>query len=386
MSALSSGPSALKRVAIAIPVALLLGLYLGGYGFLWSIHRSPLEASPLTLPRYAYHYRDIPYVWRRLVASAVVGEGLALLFALILVLPRPRALHGEARFAKRPEIEAAGLLGENGIILGKVRGVWGDRYLTLGGQQGVLVAAPPRSGKGVGIVIPNLLNWPDSLVCIDIKKENFTLTAEFRKQAGHKVFLFDPTAPDGRTARWNPLFYISNDPNLRIDQLQRLAEMLYPDTSPTDAFWNAAARALFLGIAMYVFETPSRPRTLGEILRQGMASEVEGFEGHWKRIVEGRQAGPNPLSKVCVRALYDSIRLSPQTGTGIRKTFTSRLDLWLNPLLDAATSGNDFDLRDLRKERMSIYVAVGPDDVARLRPVLNLFFQQAIGLQTRELP
>lgn len=35
---------------------------------------------------------------------------------------------------------------------------------------------------------------------------------------------------------------------------------------------------------------------------------------------------------------------------------------------------------------MSIYVGVNPDDLHRLRPVLNLFFQQSIGLQTRELP
>ena len=58
----------------------------------------------------------------------------------------------------------------------------------------------------------------------------------------------------------------------------------------------------------------------------------------------------------------------------------------MNPILDAATSESDFDLRELRKKRMSIYVGVSPDDLHRLRPVLNLFFQQAIGLQTRELP
>src|ERR1019366_9357591 len=44
------------------------------------------------------------------------------------------------------------------------------------------------------------------------------------------------------------------------------------------------------------------------------------------------------------------------------------------------------DLRDLRARRMSIYVGVNPDDLHRLRPVVNLLFQQAIGLQTRELP
>jgi type IV secretion system protein VirD4 len=74
------------------------------------------------------------------------------------------------------------------------------------------------------------------------------------------------------------------------------------------------------------------------------------------------------------------------TASSIRKTFTSRLDLWLNPILDWATSGNDFDLRELRSRRTSIYVGVNPDDLHRLRPVVNLLFQQAIGLQTRELP
>ncbi|HEY3744703.1 MAG TPA: type IV secretory system conjugative DNA transfer family protein, partial [Gemmatimonadaceae bacterium] len=112
----------------------------------------------------------------------------------------------------------------------------------------------------------------------------------------------------------------------------------------------------------------------------------EGFAQHWKRLIEGRSAGRFPLSAECVRALCDVIDLAPVTASSIRKTFTSRLDLWLNPILDWATSANDFDLRELRSKFMSIYVGVNPDDLHRLRPVLALFFQQAIGLQTRVLP
>jgi type IV secretion system protein VirD4 len=78
--------------------------------------------------------------------------------------------------------------------------------------------------------------------------------------------------------------------------------------------------------------------------------------------------------------------LAPVTASSVRKTFTSRLDLWANPLLDRATSGDHFDLRHLRKKPMSIYVCVNPDDLHRLRPVLSLFFQQTLGLQTTELP
>jgi type IV secretion system protein VirD4 len=203
---------------------------------------------------------------------------------------------------------------------------------------------------------------------------------------GQACYLFDPFAEDGRTARWNPFSYVSEDPKRRLNDLQRIAEMLYPDPPNVDPFWTASARSLFLGIALYLFETPSLPATVGEVLRQGMASDDEGFGQHWKRLVEGRNSGHRPLSSQCVRSLYDVIDLAPVTASSIRKTFTSRLDLWLNPILDAATAESDFDLRELRKKPMSIYVGVNPDDLHRLRPVVNLLFQQAIGLQTRELP
>jgi type IV secretion system protein VirD4 len=363
-------------------VSVGISQYLAGYALLWSLDLEPKGASPLTVARYAYYYGDRSDIrWRAGLASAV-GVAVVLAGSLVLKLPRRRALHGDARFARRGEIRGAGLLGDHGIILGRL----GNRCLMLPGQQGVALAAPPRAGKGTGVVVPNLLNWPDSLICIDIKRENWTLTAGFRKAAGQACYLFDPFAEDGATARWNPFFYVSADPLRRVNDLQRIAEMLYPDPPNVDPFWTASARSLFLGIALYLFETPSMVKTIGEVLRQGMASDDEGFGAHWKRVIEGRNSGKYPLSPQCVRALYDVIDLAPVTASSIRKTFTSRLDLWLNPILDAATSGNDFDLRELRREATSIYVGVNPDDLHRLRPVLSLFFQQAIGLQTRALP
>lgn len=384
---MTRGPSASSaispaKVAVGVLLALLAGLYASGYFFLWAIHAKPQEATPFTVIRYQHYFGDRPEVRRHLVWSSCAGFGLVVAAVALLLIPRSRPLHGEARFARRLEIKRAGLLSDEGIIIGRL----GNRCLTLAGQQGVLLAAPPRSGKGVGVVIPNLLNWPGSVVCVDIKRENWTLTAGYRQAHGQACFLFDPFAEDGRTSRWNPLGYVSDAHARRINDLQRIADMLYPDPPGVDPFWTASARSLFLGVALYLFETPRLPRTLGEVLRQGMASDDEGFGKHWKRIVEGRSQTPRALSSECVRALYDVIDLAPVTASSIRKTFTSRLDLWLNPMLDAATSESDFDLRDLRKVPTSIYVGVNPDDLHRLRPVLSLFFQQAIGLQTRELP
>ena len=370
------------RWAAAAVAGLLVSQYLAGFLFLWSVRLDAKAASPITVARYAYYFRDRADLRKKLLLASVAGMVVVALGGLAVLLPRRRALHGDARFARRGEIGRAGLLGDHGIILGRL----GRRCLMLPGQQGVALAAPPRAGKGTGFVIPNLLNWPDSVICVDIKRENWVVTAGFRSQSGHECFLFDPFAEDGRTARWNPFFYVSADPRRRVNDLQRIAEMLYPDPPNVDPFWTASARSLFLGIALYLFETPSMLKTIGEVLRQGMASDDEGFGAHWKRVIEGRKSGRFPLSSECVRALYDVIDLAPVTASSIRKTFTSRLDLWLNPILDAATSGNDFDLRELRRRALSIYVGVNPDDLHRLRPVLSLFFQQAIGLQTRALP
>jgi type IV secretion system protein VirD4 len=370
-----------KAIAIAA-VTLVASQYLAGFLFLAWCRQDVRAAGPFTIARYAHYYGSVTEVRRRLWISSAAGLALIALAALPFLLPRRQSLHGDARWATRAEMARAGLFAQHGLFLGRV----GRRYLVLGGQQGVLLSAPPRAEKGTAIVIPNLLFWQGSVLCLDVKLENWTLTAGYRQRAGQSCYLFHPLAEDGNTACWNPLTYISKDANLRISDVQRIAAILYPEVPGTDPFWPAGARSYFLGVTMYVLETPSLAPTLGEVLRQGMASDTEGFGHHWRRIIEGRQKGRYPLSSQCVRALSEIIDLAPVTASSIRKTFTSRLDLFANPLLDRATSRNDFDLRDLRKRPMSIYLAINPGDLHLLQALLNLFIEQALNLQTRELP
>ncbi|KLB28752.1 hypothetical protein XEUV199_22815, partial [Xanthomonas euvesicatoria] len=69
------------------------------------------------------------------------------------------------------------------------------RYLTHDGPEHLEVTAPSRSGKGVGVVVPTLLNWQASVVVNDIKGENWELTSGYRSRIGY-VLKFNPTQRD----------------------------------------------------------------------------------------------------------------------------------------------------------------------------------------------
>ncbi|WP_363351678.1 type IV secretory system conjugative DNA transfer family protein [Methylocystis echinoides] len=317
---------------------------------------------------------------RWLTIGALAGAIAAFGLLGTVLRARPRPLHGAARFASLREIEAAGLRAKHGLLLGEAHG----KLLTFGGTEHVIVYAPTRSGKGVGVVIPNLLSWSDSVVVLDIKKENFLKTAGFRAQHGQKVYLFDPFDPQGRTARYNPLSAVRRDQGDLYDDLQRIAGMLFPPDLRGDPFWTEAARSAFIAIGGYTAETPHLPFTIGEILRQLTATS--DVKAHFEEVLSARQSGPDALSASCVAALNDFISASENTLQSVRKTVTARLGLWLNPRIDAATSASDFDLAVLRSEPISIYLAVTPDNLDRMAPLLNLFFQQVVDLNARELP
>ncbi|MFD2427362.1 type IV secretory system conjugative DNA transfer family protein [Sphingobium scionense] len=111
----------------------------------------------------------------------------------------------------------------------------------------------------MGIVIPNLLNWPDSVVVLDVKRENWQRTAGFRQAGGQEVWLFDPLTTDGRTARYNPLSYINRDDQVAvIDELQKIALMLFPSPDRGDPFWAESARTGFIGTGAYIAAMPHR--------------------------------------------------------------------------------------------------------------------------------
>ena len=116
---------ALKALAVSV-IALLAAQYLAGYLFLWWFRADPKQATPLTVARYAYYYGDREQVRHRALLASLVGLAAVIACGGILLLPRRRSLHGEARFARRSEISRAGLFAKPATYRAYVRYSNGD--------------------------------------------------------------------------------------------------------------------------------------------------------------------------------------------------------------------------------------------------------------------
>lgn len=372
-------------VALGAPVVVAAVLYLAAWAFFLSIKTMPTYSiTPGTWLDLWERWGSDPEVARKLKGALGIAAGFGVGLpgvALLSALQQRRSLHGDARFATATEVRESGLMGEQGIIVGKFAG----RHLVVGNQQFAFVAAPTRSGKGVGVVIPNLLNWPGSIVVLDIKLENWSITSRFRAEHGQAVYLFAPFAEDQVTHRWNPLDQVSRDPTQRVGDLFSIAQVLYPSGGKQDPFWSEQARNLFLGLALYVMETPGLPLTLGELLRQSSGKGMP-VKAYVQQIMAERSSGPTPLSDACLDALNRFAGTSENTLASILATFNGPLTIFANPIVDAATSASDFDISQIRRQRMSIYFGLQPNRLADGALLANLFFSQLVHQNTRTLP
>ena len=387
----------LIATAITLPLALIAGLALASAVVLVLLQQDLGQFRWNGFIGYWHQVNDPD--WQafagKIKAAAGIGFGLPLLAWLLLLfksLQAPeRALHGEAKFASKGDLAAKGLFKEHdqGVVVGQT----GGQRIRLAGQQFVILAAPTRSGKGVGVVIPNLLDYRDSMVVLDIKQENFDLTSGWRKSIGHEVFLFNPFAEDRRTHRWNPLSYVSSDPAFRVSDLQSIAAMLYPDGDERNKFWTSQARNAFLALSLYAFarhdrqvadNVPAALRkvpTLGGLYRLSNGDGQTELKAHLRRLSTADFLGSEARN-----AFATLLSQASETFASIMGSFKEPLNAWINPVLDAATSADDFRLDDVRRNRMTIYVGIQPNKLAESRLIVNLFFSQLINVNTRTLP
>lgn len=296
------------------------------------------------------------------LATAALYELTQLINALL------QSRLGSAVFGNKRDAQRLGLYGKHGLIIGQFKG----KDLRHDAPGHLLTVSKTRGGKGVSSVIPNLLDHPGSVVCIDVKGENYGITARYRERFGAVLAL----SPFGKeSASYNPLDFVRQGPD-EIDDTALIASLIVVPGQTDDAFWEREARALLTGLIQYVIRhaDPAK-RNLAEVRRlltQGPDETTQLFTNmlnspHWWI----RRSAKTFLQK------------EDKERSGVISTAQSHTKVFDSPRFARVTSQSDFDLEDLKRGVASLYVIVPPHQVPVYRPWLRLMVGLTTAAMTR---
>ena len=276
--------------------------------------------------------------------------------------------HGSADFAQIKDLREADLIRENGFMLGK----YDNKFIRFRSPGHLITFAPTRSGKGVGHVIPNLLDHPGSVVVNDIKGENYGVSGRHRSKFS-KVITFAPFMEG--SGCYNPIDFIRVGTSDELDDAALIADMIIIPGGG-DEFWSNEAKNVITGLILYVAnESPAALRNLGEV-RYLIMQDQKDFQ----LTVKDMQRCKNQI----VQRIANSIAATePKVLASVLSTAKSQTAVWDSPRLTAITSRSDFKLEDIKKEPTSFYVIIPPEYLDVYKPVVRLMMGITIATLTR---
>lgn len=381
--------------ALAIGIAIIGALLLNEAITLYMAHlmgnARALGASrnPIAWTVWAKHYWHSPALhpyWVRMLKVEAYGLcGVGFVAALFVALYRKQFassfadLHGSATFAERKHIERAHLLPSTrrgaihppGIYLGR----WRRHLLRDSGGGHVLVTAPTRTGKGVGVVIPTLLSWRESVFVNDLKGENWAITAGFRASRGHVCMKFDPANPDG-SVKYNPLAEVRINSIHEYGDANTIAHaLIYRSGSGSDEgkgdYWHDAAIPLLTGAILHVLHEGSNPTLNG--VAWLFSDPDRDLEATFKTLIKSKH-------RLIASAMREAMNKAPKELSGVVGQMMTALDLYRDPIVANNTSCSEFRIDDLRnfEKPASLYLIVQFRDQERLKPLVRILIQQIV--------
>ena len=285
---------------------------------------------------------------------AFVGMTVTALGATFGVMPRPGRRPPSGSYGTALWGDSRSLVQERGLLIGRSeRG----KPLRYAGDGHLLTVAPTRSGKGVSVVIPNLLTYPGPVIVTDPKGENYAVTGAQRRVLGAPVHAFDPFDIVGGRAAFNPLDLIDAESPLANDDAWLLADMLVVKTGGAEhAFWDEEARAMLAGLILYVVahETGSQ-RTLGRV-RALISSTPEQFDGFIQHM-----AASDAVGGLVARAANRMLSHEPKLRSHVLTAAQNHVHFLDSAPIARVTGASTVSLMTLVEDRASIYLILPPE-------------------------
>jgi type IV secretion system protein VirD4 len=317
------------------------------------------------------------HAWMKVHGPYCLGGALALLLLVWLVrgLAGRRQRGRDARWASRRDLRNAYLLGDVGIVVGRI----GGTILRYWGRGHVFVVAATQSGKSKTVAFPTCLETQPTkrsqpkvaMVINDPKGELVEGTSRHRETCSRVIRL----NPCSRTSDgYNPFEAVRFGTDHAIADLQLLAQMF---TNPEGWVLRSESERHFVqmteialqGLIAYGVETGQGacPGELYTLVTQGLLTDA----------IKDMAVSPDPVQRAAGELLTD---MDDKQFSNVKTTLMRTVDLYADPLVAKMTARSDFCVEELRQgpQPLTVYVSVPFADQVRMQPLTTLVFRQWI--------
>ncbi|WP_186673533.1 VirD4-like conjugal transfer protein, CD1115 family [Sporosarcina sp. BP05] len=239
----------------------------------------------------------------------------------------------------------------DGIILGiapdtKNILVVGDK--TSLATKNIFINGSSGAGKGQAYVLNNIINNKnESIIVIDPKGENFSLTAQLKIDQGYKVYNVD--FRNFEYSRYNPLDYVRND-----EDAQKISSIITSNSGADESFFTERASKLLAALISYVkSEFPAE--------QANMAKVQEVYQEHVtdmkKCNVWLEEMSDSQPSKKLMQSVLSTLT-SENTRASVLSSFDSITSIFNFNRIKKMTETSDFKFNDFVEEKAIIYVKI----------------------------
>jgi type IV secretion system protein VirD4 len=281
--------------------------------------------------------------------------------------------YGTASWMSDKALRAWGFLSGHGLILGRT---FTGAMIRLPQYCHVLLCGGTGSGKGVSIIIPNLLSYfRGSVVVFDTKGDLFETTARRRAVRGEHIVRLAPH--NGGTDAFNPLDTIPWDSPGLVDSARAMAEALVVrQGTEADPHWNdKSVQVICAVLVLVLLRFKGEDRNLSSV--QEIISDPEMLHATVKML---QQVGgvPARLGNQ-LKTLFDKDGSGlTKEGAGVLSTVTRHLSFLDSDLVAKAVASSTFDAGRLRKPGMTLFLQIPPDQLDAQRGLLRCWISTLV--------
>ena len=302
----------------------------------------------------------------------IVLAGIAAILIYYYRRRGPLTSHGTAEWASDKLLRAWGMLGKQGLILARTLS---GALIRMPRYCHVLLIGGTGSGKGVGIIIPNLLDYiRGSVIVFDTKGDLYETTAgwrHFRKK--QHVIRLDPFGRNDDT--WNPLDTIPDGP-LLIDSARAMADALVVrEGTEHDPHWNDKAVQVITAILVLVLRRFTGPeRSLNSV--QDIASDPGVLATAANEL--HKMGGIPARLGLQVKTLFGKEGVLTEEGNSVMSTVNRHLSFLDSELVAISVASSKFDVRSVLQPGTTLYLNIPPEHLDAQKGLLRCWVSTLI--------